>query len=406
MLQRDDHIDSEVLDILRQGTGPTTNRGTLKTSRVSDIEAKPVHWLWPNRIARGKLTIIAGNPGLGKSQISASIAAVLTTGGHWPVDRDRCEAGDVLFLSAEDDPADTLRPRLEAAGANLARVHHVDGVIKGYTGDGTAISRSFTLQSDLPALEAKLCEIKNVAAVIIDPITAYLGGDIDSHKNSDIRGLLAPLSDLAAKYSAAIIGISHLSKANASQALMRVTGSLAFVAAARAAYLVAPDPQDKTRRLFVPMKNNLGPDVTGLAFRIEGATVESSMGQLGTSRVAWESDPVSVTADEAMQAEAGDTELSARDEAAEWLQEVLSDGPLPANEIYKKAGDVGIAKRTLRRAAKKLGVDTEKSGMAGGWRWILPPKVAKTSEGVQEKDVAIFGEVGHLRDSGRVEVDI
>src|SRR5215469_4135388 len=106
--------------------------GALATRRISEIEAKPVSWLWPGRIARGKLTIIAGNPGLGKSQITASIAGIVTTGGVWPVDGVRSAPGDVIFLTAEDDPADTLRPRLEAAGADLERIHVVDSVIVGY----------------------------------------------------------------------------------------------------------------------------------------------------------------------------------------------------------------------------------------------------------------------------------
>ena len=219
----------------------TEHVGSLTTRCLLDIEAKPVCWLWPGRIARGKLTIIAGEPGLGKSQITASIAAVVTRGGRWPVEGQQCEPGHVLFLSAEDDPADTLRSRLEAAGADLNRVHIVDGVTAGYTGDGSRTNRTFSLQADVQALGLKLAELGDVAVVVIDPITAYMG-DTDSHKNADVRGLLAPLSELAARYDTAIIAISHLTKAVGAKALMRVTGSLAFVAAARAAYLVTNDP--------------------------------------------------------------------------------------------------------------------------------------------------------------------
>src|SRR5262249_23252016 len=128
--------------------------GKLITRRVSDIEAKPVRWLWPGRIARGKVTIIAGNPGVGKSQLTPSIAAIVTTGGRWPVDRNPCPPGDVVFLSAEDDPADTLRPRLEAAGADPHRIHVIDPIVLGYTGDGRQQNRAFSLQRDLEALSA------------------------------------------------------------------------------------------------------------------------------------------------------------------------------------------------------------------------------------------------------------
>ncbi|MGA2714167.1 MAG: AAA family ATPase [Bryobacteraceae bacterium] len=375
----------------------TTEAGSLTTRCLSDVEAKPIHWLWPGRIARGKLTIIAGNPGLGKSQITASIAAVVTTGGRWPVDRQQCKPGHVLFLTAEDDPADTLRPRLEAAGADLRRVHVVDGVTVGYAGDGSCANRTFSLQADVQALGSKLAELGDVAVVVIDPITAYLG-DTDSHKNSDVRGLLAPLSELAARHDTVIIGVSHLTKAAGMQALMRVTGSLAFVAAARAAYLVTDDRQDKTRRLFLPMKNNLGPDLTGLAFRIEGATVAGSGGPLTTSRVSWESEPVTMTADEAMQAESGSPSASALDAAKDWLRETLAHGSVAAEEVFDLAKAEGIKEKTLRRAANALGVRKAKLAMAGGWSWSFSPKVAKSAEDAQVSTVATFDEIGHLRE--------
>jgi hypothetical protein len=369
--------------------------GTLTTRRVSDIEMKPVSWLWPGRIARGKVSIIAGNPGLGKSQITASIAAIVTTGGCWPVDGSQCVAGDVVFLSAEDDPADTLRPRLEAAGADLRRVHVMDAVVAGYTGDGTAQLRAFSLERDLTALSAKLGELGDVAAVVIDPITAYLG-EVDSHRNAEVRALLAPLSDLAAQHRVAIIGVSHLNKSAGPEALMRVTGSLAFVAAARAAYLVAADPEDKGRRFFLPMKNNIGPDSIGLAFRIEGTTVQSGAGPLQTSRVVWDTEPVTVTADDVMRPQATESSSAFR-EATDWLGDTLTE-PTSAAEVMRLAVEAGISKATLRRASDALGVIKEKTGMKGGWTWTLPPKVLKESEDAQEKNVSTFGNLEHLRE--------
>jgi putative DNA primase/helicase len=382
-----------------------TDAGSLTTRRLSDIEAKPVNWLWPGRIARGKLTIIAGNPNLGKSQITASIAAVVTTGGTWPVDRGPCKHGDVVFLTAEDDPADTLRPRLEAVEADLHRVHIVDGVIVGYRGDGSREDKSFSLENDLRALASKLTELGNVAVVVIDPISAYLG-KTDSHNNAEVRGILAPLSELAARHNAAIIGVSHLTKAAGAQALMRVTGSLAFVAAARAAYLVSADPQDKTRRLFLPLKNNLGPDASGLAFRIEAATVPSQAGPLETSRVAWESEPVTLTADEVMAQSSNPEETSALTDAMDWLRDILADGPLSASDVKSRAEAAGVSWRTVRRAADTLRVQRNKAGMRAGWTWCLPPKVAKTAEDVQQKGLDTFGEVGHLREAENAEREL
>jgi hypothetical protein len=381
--------------------------GTLTTRNVSNITAQPIRWMWQDRIARGKLTIIAGNPGLGKSQITASIAAVVTTGGLWPVHRERCDVGDVVFLSAEDDPADTLRPRLEAAGADLSRVHVIDGVIAGYTGDGDRRERSFCLQEDTHALGRKLAELGNVAVVILDPITAYLGGT-DSHKNAEVRALLTPLSELASRYNVAVIGVSHLTKAAGTQVLMRVTGSLAFVAAARAAYLVAPDPQDATKRLFVPMKNNVGPDTTGLSFRIESATISSPAGPLATSRVVWDSEPVTATADDVMNTGGSQRGHSVLDAARNWLKEILASGSMPAVEVFERAEGDGLAKITVKRASVGLKVQKQKSSRTGGWTWSLPPKGIKNSEEYQENVLSPFGDLDPLGASEQrlVEVEL
>jgi hypothetical protein len=401
-------IPKNAMDILRGfDEGTTTppaagagaeDAGSLTTRRLSDIQAKPISWLWPGRIARGKLTIIAGNPGLGKSQITASIAAIVTTGGIWPVDGERSTPGDVIFLTAEDDPADTLRPRLEAAGADLQRIHVVDGVVIGYRGDGSRVDKVFSLESDLRALESKLTELGTVAAVFIDPITAYLGRT-DSHKNSEVRGVLAPLGEMASRHNAAIMGVSHLNKTGGAQALMRVMGSLAFVAAARATYLVADDLQDKARRLFLPMKNNIGPDSSGLAFRIEGVTVPSQAGPLSTSHVICESEPVSVTADEVMSQSSTQEETTRLTEAVDWLQEVLGSGPISSTTVEERARFAGITKSTLRRAKARLGIESKKSDMEGGWCWTLPsarPKMLINSEDAHQKNVSTFGKFEHL----------
>jgi hypothetical protein len=382
----------------------------IVTRRLSDITVKPVSWLWPGRIARGKVSIIAGNPGLGKSQITASIASIVTTKGCWPVDGGRCTPGDVVFLSAEDDPADTLRPRLEAAGADLDRVHVIDSVL-GHTGDGQPLNRTFSIQRDIQALSEKFTELGDVAAVFIDPITAYLG-DVDSHRNAEVRALLAPLSDLAAQRNTAIIMVSHMNKSAGSEALMRVTGSLAFVAAARAAYLVARDPVDEERRFFLPLKNNIGPDSSGLAFRIEGATVQSSAGPVQTSRVVWEAQPVTTTADEVMRAQTPEHGSALR-EAEEWLRKTLNE-PTSASDVFRMAEAAGISEKTLRRASGALGIVKQKAGINTGWVWSLPPKMAKPAEDAQQNLAAFedgqqnclgtFGHLGHLREPDEMTV--
>lgn len=323
--------------------------------RMSEVKPEPINWLWGGRIARGKLSIIAGDPGLGKSQIAASMAAIITTGGQWPVDRTRAATGNVIILSAEDDAADTIRPRLDAAGAEVARIYILDAIPE-VTEEGV-IRRAFSLKTDLSNLEGMVDAIGGAALVVIDPISAYLG-NADSHKNAEVRALLAPLSELAARLSIAVVGVSHLNKGGAGGALMRVTGSLAFVAAARATYLVSKDPDNQRRRLFLPAKNNIGPDQTGLAFTVEGHLLD---GGIETSRIMWEPDPVAMTADEAMSQEDPE-ERSALQEAKEFLMEQLGTGPVAATALKKAAAATDHAWATVRRAKTALGVEVKREG--------------------------------------------
>jgi AAA domain len=199
-----------------------------------------------------------------------------------------CGAGDVFILSAEDDSADTIRPRLEACGANLGRVHIIEAVRhKG-------CDLPFNLKLDLAALAAKVGP--NAKLVIIDPISAYLGG-IDSHNNADVRGVLAPLAKLAADLGVAVVCVTHLNKSPSADPLTRVIGSTAFGAAVRTAFLITPDKIKPWRRLFLPLKSNISRACNGLAFHLESHVLGSS---IETSRVVWEAKPVTMTASEAL----------------------------------------------------------------------------------------------------------
>jgi putative DNA primase/helicase len=152
------------------------------------------------------LCLIAGPPGLGKSQVTTDIAATVSRGGTWCTG-EKCEAGDVLILSAEDDPSDTIRPRLEACGANLDRVHIIEAVHML----SVKRDRPFYLKQDVETLAEKLTTSPDVKLVIIDPISAYLGG-VNSHKNVEVRSVLAPLVKLAADHGVAVVCVTHLNK--------------------------------------------------------------------------------------------------------------------------------------------------------------------------------------------------
>jgi hypothetical protein len=273
----------------------------------------------------------------------------------------------VIILSAEDDPEDTIRPRLEAAGANLDRCH-VLRAVRERKGDGTEHMRGFSLDRDLPRLEKALATIGGITLVIIDPITAYLG-DTDSYRNAGVRALLAPLGELAAKHAVTVFAISHLRKSIAGDAVLQVTDSLAFAAAARGVYIVARDPNDVSRRLFLPAKNNLGNDRTGYAYRIESASLP---GGIETSRIVWGPDVVTMTADEALAPRDVSGQPGKLDTATEWLREVLADGPVAVAKVRAEADAAGFAWITVRRARDELGVMTEKMGFDVGWAWRLP----------------------------------
>jgi hypothetical protein len=311
------------------------------------------------------------------------MAAIVSTGSAWPVDRTRCERGNVILLSAEDDAEDTIRPRLETAGADLSRVFILDAVVDGFRSDGGELVRQFNLRTDLDRLGRLLAEIGEVALIVIDPITAYLG-DTDSHINAEVRALLTPLSELAAKAGAAVVCVSHLNKGGGSEALMRVTGSLAFVAAARAAYVVAKDQEDGNRRLFLPLKNNVGNDQTGLAFTVQGAQVPSPAGLIETARVVWEAEPVSVSADEAMATTVAPEERTAAEEAESWLRELIAEegGKVDRRDVMKAAHAMGFKERTVHRAREKLGLSVVQSGFGKEKRslWAWPESLNRANE--------------------------
>jgi hypothetical protein len=327
----------------------------------SGIVRKPLRWLWPWRVPLGKLTLLAGDPGLGKSLLLLDLAARVSRGYSLP-DGDCAEIGDVVIVSAEDDASDTIRPRLEAAGADLGRVHLLRGCYK-HSDNGNSRFQDFCL-SDLEILADALDSIaeqgRHVLLVVIDPISAYLTGT-DGNDNTGVRSVLRPLADMAAKRAVAIIGLSHLNKAVSLGALYRVIGSMAFTAAARAVYVVVSDQEDRARKLFIPLKCNLSPDMDGLAYRIE--TDES-----GTPCLRWEEGAVGAKADKLL-GEPEKEQRTEQEEAVLWLRDVLAEGPMPAVDLQRQAREAGISWITIRRAKRQAGAASRRQGTV--WVWTL-----------------------------------
>jgi hypothetical protein len=382
-------VEGEQAEAREQGLVQASH---LISRRAADITPEHIDFLWPGRLARGKHTAVAGEPGDGKSQLSIYVAATISRGGKWPCDEGYAPlSGNVIIFNAEDGVADTIVPRLIAAGANMERIHIVSAVLLP---DGKG-RRTFNLQADLALLEKKAREIGNVVLIIIDPISSYMG-KVDSHKNSEVRGALEPLSEMAERMKVAVLSITHFSKAGSgttNKALHRFIGSIAFVGAPRAAFAVIEDVDNEGRMLLLHAKNNMARKPQGLAYRLLQTIVG---GGIVASYVHWEDMPVTISADKALQATENTDRRGERGRAEEFLRERLAGGPVSQPEVKVDAEGAGLAWATVRRAKDRLGIKPEKAGMDGGWLWGLP-KVLKSTEGAHVPELGTFGASEHLR---------
>jgi putative DNA primase/helicase len=348
----------------------------LVTADAAGSKMCGVDWLWPGRFARGKFGLVAGLPDMGKGQIAAFIAAAVTAAIELPCGEGTAQQGNVIWFNAEDGVCDTVLPRLVAAGANLKCIHFANSARIG--GEDTL----FSLVTDLPLLRKTIKRIGNVVLVIIDPVSAYLGvGKVDSRSATDVRGMLTPLKEMAEELHVAVIGIAHFNKKDdIKSALLRVSDSIAYVAAARHVYAALDDPEDKDSKLFVKAKNNLARDTKALRYGM-GVKVVGHDQRLGVDIeapfIVWHPQHVEITANEAMQAAEGRT---AKREAREFLLERLEAGPVNSDDIVEEAKQEGIAVMTLRRAKKELGIKSRKQrgNVDGAWMWELPPQGGRT----------------------------
>lgn len=365
--------------------------------RVQDVRVERIEWLWRDRVPFAKLAVLDGDPGLGKSTLLLDVAARLTTGRPMPGEETPTKPRGVVLLSAEDGAGDTIRPRLEAAGADLRRVVILDAVR-----DAEGRPRPPRLPDDLGAVRAAVREV-DAGLVVVDPLMAFLSGKHDSHRDQDVRGALRVVADLAQESGAAVVILRHLNKAGGSQAVYRGGGSIGIIGAARAGLLVAKDPADPGRRIVAVSKSNLGRDgIPSLAYRTASATVHAEDGPVDTSRIEWEADPVDLSANDLLAAAAAaqdGEDTGPRGEAAEFLRSLLADGPVAAKAVRKESEGAGLAWATVRRAADRLGIRRDKAGLKGGWFWTLPREDAHpTPEDAHVSGVSTFGGSEHLRE--------
>ena len=336
----------------------------------ADLNPEPIQWLWNGWLALGKLHLLAGTPGQGKTTIAMAMAATVTAGGRWP-DGSRTEAGSVLIWSGEDDCADTLLPRLLAAGADKHRVFFVTG--SRVNGEIC----TFDPARDLRALQAETERIGNVRLIVVDPIVTAVTGD--SHKNTETRRDLQPLVDLAANTHAALLGITHLSKGGAGgDPVQRVLGSVAFVAVARVVMVAAKVKSDEgdDKRILARGKSNIGPDGGGFEYHLEQI---EPLPEISASRVMWGGAVNGTAQDLLAEPDNRDEDGGTLDDAKRFLTGLLSDAPVPSKVVKADADGAGYSWATIRRAQKALGVEAIKEGMKGGWVWRLPPTAPRVS---------------------------
>jgi AAA domain len=397
-------------------TGPGCGRppGQCRCTRISgpnvialaEVEPEHVDWLWSGYLPRGKLVILDGDPDQGKSAITLDLAARISTGSLMP-DGTEPVKGAVLILSAEDGLADTIRPRLDAAGGDPEQVVTITE-ITAINEDGKQFSRPVVLPGDLPDIEQVITG-QGVVLVIVDVLMAYLSGTVNAHRDQDIRRALHPLAAMAGRTGCYVLVIRHLNKTAGTHAIYRGGGSIGIVGAARAAFMVGADPEDDSgrTRVLASVKCNLARRPPSLAYRLDADELH------GCVRVNWQGISDRRAAD--LLADRGtEDERTERDEAVEWLKGYLTDsqrgGEGKAGEIIKAAEKDGIGRYALHRARRRAGVTTAKSSSRGGWLWRLNPsegctKVVKVTEPrtVQPtQPTATFGDQGEQWPPGSI----
>jgi hypothetical protein len=320
-----------------------------------------VRFVWNGRLALGKLAMLDGDPDLGKSTITADLGARISTGSPMPDGELLSEAGDVIIASAEDGLADTIRPRLEAAGADLRRVHAVN--LSG--------PDLMTLPRDVPALR-RAVERHRAVLVIIDPLLQFLSGQVDSYRDQEVRQALFPLAQVAADTGCAVLAIRHFTKGTGGgKAIHRGGASVGIIGLARIGLAVGQDPDDPTRRLLAVTKCNVAARAPTLAYRLVPDDLR------GVVRIEWLG-PVDTSADEmvAIPRHEDPEDASALVSACGVLSALLAPGPRWVKEVKDETRAAGLAWATVRRAKEKLEVETRHYGTVGdtdqGWKWALP----------------------------------
>lgn len=359
MVNNFDELDNEVQEIFEARAPRAVSR------KLSEIQLEEVTWMWPNFLADRKITIVDGMPGVGKSTLTSEIASRITTGQAFPNGEAR-EPRDVVFIAVEDGVADTIKPRVAAAGGNEQHAHfiHIEQ-------DGNEITPD--LERHLGCIREAILEIGNVGLLIIDPIMALLGNSVDSYRDQDVRKVTTPLARLAEELNLAILIVRHPNKGSSNNALLRGGGSMAFIGSARVGWVVGKHPDNPDIRVLAISKSNIGTMDSSLEFRLTNDET------YGCARIEWLGSS-KLTADNLYE-DQNSEEKSLTEEAIEWITEFLAGGGMDFPSIKREATKYGITDKSLRRAREKLNIEVKRQGQGTSHTslWVLPPSLVPYS---------------------------
>jgi putative DNA primase/helicase len=348
---------------------PLTNGGRLVTRRASDITTKKILWIWDQRVPLGKLTIFSGNPDQGKSLITMYMVSNLTSGRPLFGSTIQMEPCDVLLMAGEDEADDTIVPRLQAGDADLNKVHIVESVASGNDAETPTEVREAHLDVDIKVIEEMLLANPSIKLVIIDPLSNYLG-QANMNKEQEVRSVLVPLKNLAARTGVAVVCVMHLNKSSDASAIHRIGGAVAFVGVARAAWLFTEDSEDKARHLMLRVKGNIAKTLGGLAYAIQAKTVTVEGEPSSQPYVEWLGETEKVASDVLIGGVPAGRPPEKEQEAKEWLLDFLADGAQTATDVESFGRKAGHSFRTLTRAKKELDIGSTQQERR--WVWVLP----------------------------------
>lgn len=379
-----------------------TDYGRLGTV-VADVEREQIQWLWKGRLAFGKITILDGDPGTGKSTLTCDIIARFTTGREFFGHPGPGEPGCAVIVTGEDSIPDTIRPRLEESRADLTRITVLQTFQVYDEKTGRHIDQVPVLPDDISIIENVVVE-RRARLLVIDPLMAHLASGVNAFKDQDVRRALTPLARLADDYRIVVIIVRHLNKMPGGNPLYRGGGSIGIVGAARTAMLLGRDPGDDDALVLASTKSNLGKLAPSLSLRIIASKSDPEVGV-----IQWLGESTHSAA--ALLNQPKHRESPELDRAKEWLLTQLEDGdPHPARQLWERAEVADLNQKTVRRAIKVLGIVVERIGRIAGqgaWYWSLPPakvdtirEIEDNTEGQNHFDHDGVSSLGQIQNNG------